>query len=295
VSEPQSVEILVEYTLADVREALMPPDGAKRDHVSRRNAVAFGWLRVLGAIGVWALLMFVPTFPGQKSDRVECDVAVLLATSIAPFMFVFGIVVARFVALAAAARLTGDGALKKRQSVVTLVQTVAGLFAAVGTLLALFPLIARDAELAWHTNRRFEIGAALAPWVLLMLLHQFLTQSMTKRAAEQRFKSSEILKRVQTLVLDEHGLKRSDEVGEVSYSWGCFRRARETATLLLIVDQQQRVHILPKRAFDDDFAIAMARALIQNHVKETQFLPQPSAFPVLPRASSNAASPGETL
>src|SRR5437660_1630821 len=66
-----------------------------------------------------------------------------------------------------------------------------------------------------------------------------------------------------------------------------FLRARETDISLLLHDEEGRVHIIPKRAFADEIELARGRWMIEQHVKNVQFQPQRSAFPVVTASQSS--------
>jgi hypothetical protein len=75
-------------------------------------------------------------------------------------------------------------------------------------------------------------------------------------------------------------------VTDAFYRWAYFRRAWETPNCLVLLDENDLRHVLPKRTMDAS-TLENARALIANHVADCKFLTAPGGFPVTspPRAN----------
>jgi hypothetical protein len=73
-------------------------------------------------------------------------------------------------------------------------------------------------------------------------------------------------------------------MGDNFYKWAYFQRAWETPNELVLLDESDLRHILPKRAFEEVGGLDTARSLIGSHIADAKFLTQPVGFPVRPIA-----------
>jgi len=135
----------------------------------------------------------------------------------------------------------------------------------------------------WHPSR-FEIMAITwGPWLAIFVLFIAFARRMSLWQARRTWLRHPGLARHTTFELDEWGLKMWDEVSRTERHWSTFRRARETEDLLVLVHEENRQYMIPKRAFATQSDLEAARALLQNKLQNTTFLAQPLGFPMTPR------------
>ena len=73
-----------------------------------------------------------------------------------------------------------------------------------------------------------------------------------------------------------------DGISRIHYRWPFFKSALETPNLLVLVDEVERRHMVPKRAFVDEHTSERARSFIASNVSNCRFNLACRGFPVQP-------------
>jgi hypothetical protein len=102
---------------------------------------------------------------------------------------------------------------------------------------------------------------------------------MVRNRLRHQWESKPGFRRQRTVVLDADGERVTDGMTDIFYRWPFFQSAWETTNVLVLVDENQLRHILPKRVMDQT-TLDQARAVISNHVADCKFLTTPGGFPV---------------
>jgi hypothetical protein len=118
------------------------------------------------------------------------------------------------------------------------------------------------------------------PWIIVIGLIIVLVSTIRRRGTQILFDSNPTFRRKHTLRMDVEGIFNDDGVSANLYRWPCFRSVWETQRLLVLDDEGNRRHMIPKRAMPDPAQLDQARALIGTHVAHTQFLVTLGGFPV---------------
>jgi hypothetical protein len=122
------------------------------------------------------------------------------------------------------------------------------------------------------------------PWLALLAALIIFGVVVNRGALQRQWNKKKSYQRRRTVELNDQGLRNSDEMGENFYRWPYFQRAWETPNELVLVDEADLRHILPKRAFEEVGGLDTARSLIGSHIADAKFLTQPVGFPVRPIA-----------
>src|SRR5205823_7913918 len=115
----------------------------------------------------------------------------------------------------------------------------------------------------------------VAPWMLVLTLLLWLNVSAARRAAEQVWNVGTTLRRPRRVrMAADTGMTVETEKMNVAYRWSNFRRAWETDHLIVLADENELRHILPKRAFDEA-SLGRTRALIASRVADSKLRDPP--------------------
>jgi hypothetical protein len=137
----------------------------------------------------------------------------------------------------------------------------------------------------WMISRRSAMWLAFTPWMVVIVLVIASLTWLSRIDLRRQWKSKPSLRRRRTVVLDDEGEHSADETTQMLYRWPHFQRAWETARTLVLLDENQMRHVLPKRVMDQT-TLDQARAIIAKHVAETHFLTTPGGFPIATPAVS---------
>jgi hypothetical protein len=272
------------YSLDDVREALIPEARITNPRRFRRRFIlgVILWfvIVVLIALSMW-LQSVIPrstVAPAQPPPRDL--VAELLPPVLAGAFLCLTFFLAIWTAWRKAHRTVATGPAAASPMVASrVVGAVMGLMMFVGVGALFNP----DYVLIWHPTRTQTILASAAPWFVCVFMLLLLGRLQRRWTPRQRWLSNPAWRRPHVIELDATGLQLSDPLMRLQMDWSCISRARETPALLVLVNEDGKSYILPKRAFRDSSEIAQARAILQNAVKHTSFLVDPVGFAVLPR------------
>jgi hypothetical protein len=144
----------------------------------------------------------------------------------------------------------------------------------------------------WAVSYRLAMALALIPWLMVIIATIAFAVWLSRVQLRILWRNKPFLNRRRTVVLDDDGARSTDGVTDLFYRWPHFHGAFETANCLILLDENQGRHILPKRVMDQT-TLEQARSIIANHVAEARFLTQQGGFPVaLPaRPGESPASP----
>jgi len=283
------MRIEVDYRLEDVEELFIPEASAANParHHRKLSGGAIGWLV--------AILIFTAMYFFQMHLRHEAgipepenpprDLQLDLVTLVLPGALVFIVVcLSQF--------LFWRGSKWRPRSQRSPVRAQKRLT----TLLALTLLLVIGAVvigefvpilgMQWYPSR-FEITAcSWGPWLGSFILFVIFARRMGLWQARRAWLKHPGLARHTTFELDDWGLKMWDDVNRVERHWSTFLRARETQNLLVLVHEENRQYMIPKRAFASQSDLEAARALLQNKLEHTTFLAQPLGFPMTPHIVS---------
>jgi hypothetical protein len=296
------IELHFTYTVDDLREATAP---VTEDPTKRRAAAAprkyvmgrglIGWMLFVGlAVGLFVLLQrgqdagvrraggIVTQVAYERLPPVQ-DLSVLLASSLAPALIIALFVLLMAIALARAVRRPMAGSVQATARTSKVIGAIIGVAVFAVSMATMWLVGSSSATMPWRPTRMTAMAVGLAPWVVLFIFVWAIFAYARRRGVDRTFENVPGWRRPKVLVIDDdHGWSIADDTTSYLYRWPYFVSARETERLLMLHDEENRIHILPKRASADHVEIARARAMIQNHVAETKFFPQSGAFPVLP-------------
>lgn len=292
LSAPPSprVEITFEYTFDELRDGLTQSSEQQQQQKPRRAAAGlFGWaLFVALAVLLFMLLnkrgTAAPPLASYRSPAKTVDAFV----AVGPPVLVATLVGILVTVVAMAVFLMGENNQKVRESGKQLPTIGALLVILIGGIGAAI-LISRSEPGGWDVSYRQAMILALLPWIVVLALALALAVWLSRANLRRMWESKPYLRRRRTIVLDDEGERSADGLTDMFYRWPCFRRAWETASVLVLLDENDFRHILPKRVMDEA-TLAAARSAISNHVPDCQFLTTPGGFPVVPPAPPAAPS-----
>ena len=283
-ASPARVQITFEYTFAELREGLTySPENKPMSRTTKMSSL-IGWVALVALATLLFLLLntratigptapvLTPVPPNEPPARVEFAVAVMpsiLAASVVAVIVLMG-AAAVWILNARSERVRRSG---RRISIVAGVAI--GLLVSIG----LIRFFNTPAEIGWTVSRGDALLLALAPWGLILIAVIALIVFLSRTHLRRMWESKPYLRRRRTVVFDELGEHASDEMTETLYRWPCFRRAWETTSVLVLQDENDLRHILPKRVMDPPTLDAL-RALIGRRVPECRFEVAPGGFPV---------------
>jgi hypothetical protein len=276
------------YTLDDLNEALLSAANAQRTEIKRyrvraSRVLALPFFIVL-AVGLWFAIHFSMA-RGQSAnidENLPDDVVVELITSTIPALVVAGMVAMMYVVSWRKARWkrprANDG--ERRRSLGP--QVLGYVLLTIVTFAVILPLNPW-ATCIWYPTRGELALLRVGPW-LMNLAAIFIWSALHRhwQPREQWFNNPGF-RRPKVLELDDQGFRLSDSINRYDFKWDAFIRAAETTGLLVLVAEDKKQWMIPKRAFTDEGEIDRARALIQKKITDSQFLVQPGGFAVLPK------------
>jgi len=151
------------------------------------------------------------------------------------------------------------------------------------TALGTLTLLNRDWVIVWRPTREQLVLLEIGPWMVDLLLLVLLGHLHRRWSARQQWLSKPGWRRAKAIEMDEQGFSLLDAMSRVQHRWPYFRRARETANLIVLISEDGLQYLTPKRAFADPLDADRTRGLIQNMVPQTTFLTRPGGFAVVPR------------
>jgi hypothetical protein len=320
VSQPPAVEFTYTLTLDDLREALRPaPTEEQRKQRDKRLARQaglpgpqkapseaarfgkgiFGWVLFIGLSAALIMLLNKNQRPASASPPpTPYEPAVDLWLSVIPSAlgaagvgaFVFMMTLA---AAATARRRRTPNRVPDTPSRII----VAGLLVSMGLVFAaLWVMVEPPFEIAWRPQRMHVALLAAAPWVIVFFAMFAVFRTVARRGTKTMYGTNPTFQRMHTSRMDAEGIHEDDGVTKILYRWSIFTRAWETANLLVLDDEANRRHMLPKRALIESGQLEPARAQIVSHVPVSDLFFTPGAFPVnrVPTAPIPAIPLGST-
>jgi hypothetical protein len=168
----------------------------------------------------------------------------------------------------------------------------AAVMVCVVSVMAAMWLLINEPEISWQPSAVALTMLAFAPWLLLLVLLIGWGRRAGRRASRRAFDTRPSIRRERTVELDDGGLRYDDGMTRYSSKWARYQRAIETARTFALIDENDEVTVLPKRAMaGGDADVQKARTLINNHVAECDFLIKAGGFEVAPMPVLPATPP----
>ena len=159
------------------------------------------------------------------------------------------------------------------------ISIVGALLLVLVILVGMVKLSATPQQVGWTVTRSQAILFSAAPWIVNVALFLALTVQFSRRQLRRQWQSKPGLSREHTIILDDQGKRSIDAINDLLHRWPHFQRAWESANVLVLHDENNFRHILPKRVMDQT-TLDQARAVIANHIADCKFLTTPGGFPV---------------
>ena len=277
------VELAFEYTFEELQEGLTtPPDGPpKKPPMSAKKAL-LGWLAFVALATLLFMLLNrtnatrargMPTYSEvDAGDFVDPIVAALpsMTAAVAVGLFVLSIALAML-------RLMSKHERRQKQAALLM---MGGLLLMVLTGLVGIQIF-KSTSLAdrWSVTRTQAMLLSIGPWIAVVIGSLAVFFQMNRSHLRRQWETKPYLRRRRTVVLDAIGEQSTDEMTTTFYRWPYFQRAFETPNCLVLLDENDARHVLPKRVMDP-LTLDLARAVISNHVSDTKFMVTPGGFPV---------------
>jgi hypothetical protein len=283
------VEVHFTYTIDDVRDAIEATAQVVATRLRLKptppwqrwvgTAISFIIIGTMAIIG-WGNFGFARD--GERLPPVQ-DLVFLLAASVLPALTILLILLRVLITNQwSKTRATGATVRHSDPQRQTISARILGALLALVMAPIVLPVIMPSMSVRWQPSRGVAVLIGVGPWLLNGVLLLLINRLNRRRAVEVQWNASPRWRRRKTMVFDDDvGLTVADESYTSVYRWPYFRRARETDKTLLLDDEESRIHILPKRAVRDEIELARVRAIVQNHIAESKFLPQLTAFPVV--------------
>jgi hypothetical protein len=135
----------------------------------------------------------------------------------------------------------------------------------------------------------FDVMLGVVPLVVLFLVFVWIGTRGARRQLEQTWEFQPHLARPETVEATDDGITFMEPLSRRSYDWSYFAGFKETTNLLLLYLSPYAFHVIPKRSFATQADFDVFRGHLLSRVKQGYFLPQTSAFPVIPMAQKHAA------
>lgn len=286
IDSSRRVEISFEYTLAELREGVRPPEFSRGRSTAR-------WLRLTATLAflILAVAFFIFLHASQQSGPAGASTAPparsapALYLALVPSWCAAAIYIVLALSALLRARLYPKTSTRKWSRLPPL---AAGLVAGAIVLLAMNQFGALDETAEIALSGQAIVGLSVAPWVVLLVV----LIVMGKRAARRKLVKRPALHRRRTMALDDEiGLISADELANAQYRWKYFQQAWETPNVLTLVDENRQAHILPKRAFASPADLQLARSLVVTHIPDNKMLVKPTGFEVAPPAANPTPLP----
>ena len=275
------VEITFEYTFGELREGLTQSAEQQQQlrgqAKAKRTALLLGWVLFI-ALAVF-FFMLLNERGSAASRRLTglspptVDIRMAVGPSLVAALLVAGLVVS----VSLGTRLMMDNRQKVRDTGKRL-PTMVALPVMMICFVAAFLLWFQQPS-GWTVSYRLGMTLALLPWIVVIALAFASVIWLNRASLRVYFEARPYLRRRRTIVLDDDGERSTDGVTDLFYSWPHFHQAWETANVLVLLDENEFRHILPKRVMDQAM-LEQARAIIGNHIADARFLTKPGGFPV---------------
>lgn len=270
------------YTFDDLKEALVPEKYAANPGAYRGASISglLAWplLFLMIAASLW-MQELSPVRP-RPAELPARELALDLLPSVLPAALVFLLLA---IATWRTYRRSWQGPTLTVTSGRKWAQQVVGVLIMLIVALGTLALLNRDWEIVWQPTRNQLLLLEIVPWMINLMLLVLLGQLQRRWSARQQWASKPGWQRPKVLELDAAGFSLLDPVSRVQHAWPYFRRARETANLIVLISEDGLQYLIPKRAFADPLDADRARGLIQNMVPQSSFLSKPGGFAVIPK------------
>jgi hypothetical protein len=156
----------------------------------------------------------------------------------------------------------------------------AGVMISWPLLLFMVPLV-RQIAIPWRPTPFEQTAVTVAPWVAA-LYGLIIVQRFRRAAGNKAVETSPGLLRPHVVTIEEGGFRSEDGLIDLRAHWDFFVRCRETANLLVLITEEVRAHIIPKRAIADPSDLIAIKAILQANIRQCEFLYTSTGFPVQP-------------
>ena len=125
----------------------------------------------------------------------------------------------------------------------------------------------------------------LMPWVMMLLGMTLATRRLLERVARREWESSPALRNPMTVIITDTGLTLEQADQTHQFQWTAFLKVRESKDLFVLYTSENRIHILPKRAFNPKDLSALGE-LLKSKVVPADAIS--TAFGVIPTPQANS-------
>jgi hypothetical protein len=156
----------------------------------------------------------------------------------------------------------------------------AGVMISWPLFLFVVPLL-RQIAIPWRPTPFAQIAVAIAPWVAA-LYGVIIIQRFRRRAGNKAVETNPGLLRPHVVTIDEANYRSDDGLVDATIKWAYFVRCRETANLLVLISEEVRAHMIPKRAIADPADLIAIKAILAANISQCEFRYASTGFPVAP-------------
>ena len=272
------------YTLTplEIGEALRPVRQPAKSKLAAMGVLLGVWLVIMIAV-FWNIFRRAAA-TGDAPD-VEPGVQNLWATLLPSAIPVLYLITAFAIAQVRKRRLVRD---PDATIYMTAFETVLMFW----PLMLVFALLVPQLAIDWRPSPTLQMWTGLSPWFVLFFVFN-LNQKRRKRIGNRAVEVNAGLLRPQAVVLENDGFRCADGVTDRLSNWAYFIRCRETPNLLLLITEDARTVIIPKRAVPDPSALMAVKSLLQNQIRRCDFFHHPTGFPVGPAPVPVQPIPGD--
>ena len=280
---PPRVEITFDYTFDEICDGLTSsPDEPQRQPKRRplaKRVRLIGWVLLIALAVV--LLMFL-----NRGEQPRVDLLMAAGPSVlAASLVTLGIVIVTgtfWMAMSPNQKTRDAGGGLQTPAVVGMVLIA---------IAALGMMWARGEPSGCTVRYRTAMTVALLPWFFVIVLTFTAWLWLSSSDLRLKWLAQSARRRPRTIVLVADWVRWRDEVSDLLYRWPYFRRAWETPNVLVMEDENELRHILPKRVMDPA-TLDQARSIIASHLADARLLIRPGGIPAaLPARPPESSGP----
>jgi len=152
----------------------------------------------------------------------------------------------------------------------------------VPVVMAIFFTVDLVPTVEWNTSRRVALLVGLLPFATMFVALIIFLSWYQRKMLGATWQGHANLHRPRELEFTDEAVKSVDPTTSVDWKWSAFVRFRETPNLFILVLEDSRFIMVPKRDLSAAEKMVEFRAMLQTHIAEGYFLTVPmAAFPVV--------------
>jgi hypothetical protein len=271
------MQLTFTYTIEELAEAIAQPGRASRLLQRSGWYIARDLIIYLGLMSLIIALYFLFTrspHPIPESAQPQ-DLLIATLAPLSPMLILMALLVI-------SVQATAPGTWRQRRQRATYAQTWMMAALLLSLSLSMVAIFAGHTLLPWRPTRGDALLVALLPTGVTIFAIIVAGRLMLRNQLQRQWDWG-VFQRPKIVEITPVEILFSDEASDLRCRWPFFQYAWETPNLLLLASQDDRVFILPKRAFrsvdDLDEAINVIRRNLPD--SQTEFASRPPAFPVL--------------